>query len=317
MTFKHDENKLSFYDTAKKNDMIFPELEKYFEKMVIENSMCSVRGYQDSISRFLIYFNVYSIVDMEVITLSKLIDFQDFLRTTLNYKSVNTHILRVKAFWNKMVYREILKNDAISKLQAVKKSINKNDELDDDEIDGEIFILTEDEIQAMIDNCKDIQLKMTILLMNEFALRRDETSRILCSDIRKDIGGKTYLYVKGKGNKKVKFAIKDSTLNVIDEANKQRKSDCKYLFYGQKTKEEITGKAIFDRVIKAAKLAGISEDRIDKLGAHTIRRTAVSRWARKYGILVARDMARHSKTSTTELYAKVNQQDIDKSFLEE
>ena len=32
MPFKHDENKLSNYDAAKKNGMIFPELEKYFDK---------------------------------------------------------------------------------------------------------------------------------------------------------------------------------------------------------------------------------------------------------------------------------------------
>ncbi len=314
--FAKSETKLSKYDTAKKNRMIFIELEKYFNKMIVENSPCSVRGYQDSISRFLIYFDVHSISDMENISLNKLIDFQDNLRTNLNYKSVNTHILRIKAFWNNMVYRELLKNESISKLQALRKSINQNDQLDDDEIDGEIFILTENEIAAMINNCKDIQEKMMLMLMSEFGLRRDETSRVLLSDIRSDISGKTYLYVKGKGNKKVKFAIKDSVLDIINEASKQRKSNCEYLFYGQKTKEGINGEAVFERVVKAAKNAGISEDRVAKIGAHTIRRTSVSRWARKYGILVARDMARHSSTKTTEIYAKVTQENIDDAFLE-
>lgn len=315
--FTKNENKLSFYDTARKNGMIFPELEKYFDKMIVEKSPCSVRAYQDSISRFLIHFNIHNISGMETITLSQLIDFQDNLRIGLNYKSVNSHILRVKSFWNNMVYREFLKNDVISKIKALKKSINKNDELDDDEIDGEIFILTEEEIQAMINNTKDIQLKLTIVLMNEFGLRRDETSKILCSDIKEEIGGKTYLYVIGKGNKKVKFVIKNSVLEIINEANKLRTSNCKYLFYGQKTKEGITGGAIFDRVIAAAKNAGISEDRLAKVGAHTLRRGAITRWAKKYGILVARDMARHSNISTTQIYAKVTQQDIDKTFLEE
>lgn len=317
MPFKHDESKLSFYDTAKRDDLIFPELAKYFDKMAIDNSLCSLRGYQDSFSRFLIYFNIHSIFDLDNITLGQLIDFQDSLRKTLNYKSVNTHILRIKAIWNFLLYkeREKIKSKVITELRGLKKSVNENDELDDDEVEDDIFILEDYEIENMIENCKDIQEKLTLVFLNEFALRRDEATKILLTDIRLDANGKTYLYVKGKGNKKVKFAMKDSVLKLLDEAIKNRESDCKFLFYGQKTKEGLTGNAIFNRVIRAAKNAGVSEDRIEKIGAHTLRRTAISRWATMFDILLVRDMARHNDIRTTQRYVKVKRQNIDNAFL--
>lgn len=309
--FTKNENKPNYYEKANRLGMIFPELRSYFNKMNEEKSQCSVRGYEESISRFLIHFNVFSIADMEKITKNELINFQSSLRDSgLKFTSVNTHIQRIKAFWGDLIYRELIKNESITKIKALKKSV-KDDE------SKEIFILMDNEINAMIENTKDIQEKMMLVFMNEFALRRDEVTKILLSDIQKDVNGTVHLLVKGKGNKNVKLAMKPEVLNIFNVAINNRKSDSQYLFYGKGHKGKLTGQAVFDRVIKAARNAEILEERINKIGAHTLRRTTISRWAKKYGILIARDMARHNDVITTERYAKTTQQDIDKAFLSE
>lgn len=302
--FKKDEEKLSFYDTAKKNGMIFPELENYYNKMNIEKSTCSIRSYKESISRFQINFNIYSIEDMEKIKKNDLINYQDNLRQSgLKYTSVNAHFLRIKAFWGNLIYRELINNEVITKIKTLKKGAN-------DEVKSEIFTLTDAEVATMINSCKDIQEKLMITFMFETGARRSEITKILINDIQ---DGKVLL--KGKGNKPVKISLKPFVLEMLEQAMQERKSNCEYLFYAKGHKGQLTGEAVFDRFINAMRDAGISEDKISLAGAHTSRRTAISRWAKEYGLLVARDMARHSDAKTTQIYTKVNQEDIDNAFL--
>ena len=302
--FKKPENGLSYYDTVKQNGMIFPELENYYNDMEYEKSPCSLRDYKSAISRFQIKFNISSIADMEKIEKNDLINYQKELRKSgMKYTSVNSNFLRIKAFWGNLIYRELVNNEVITKIKALKKGAN-------DEVKSEIFTLTDDEVKSMIDSCKDIQEKLMITFMFETGARRSEITKILLTDIQ---DGKVLL--KGKGNKPVRISLKPFVLEMLEQAMKERRSDCEYLFYAKGHKGQITGKSVFNRFINAMRDAGISEEKIAIAGAHTTRRTAISRWAKEYGLLVARDMARHMDAKTTQIYAKVNQEDIDNAFL--
>jgi len=330
MTFKHDENKLSYFDTAKKNGMIFPELEEYFKIMGREKSPRSLSGYQDSISRFLIYFNIRSLADMEKIKFndkSEIIPNNEFdfikgekynslkaFQSELNngnmiYRSVNTHVLRIKAIWSSFYNDEIIQNYCISKLKPLDKPF------DDDYNENEIFALTRDEEKAIIDSCENIQKKLLLTLMFKLGLRCDEVAGILMSNI-----SNCRLKIKGKGNKPADFALSENICNLLQEYLNIRDTDSIYLFYTTKgvkgNSDKLNREAINATVKKYAKLANVAEDRLQNVTGHTPRKTFCCNAVEDYDIYTASKMCRHSNISTTEkFYAKIRQAKLDAAFI--
>lgn len=288
-------------------DNTFPELENYYKKLDIEKSPDSVRGYHDSIGRFVKYFKINSISDIESITFGSLIEFQSSLKDGgLKFTSVNSHILRIKAFWNNLLYREIIKNDCINKIKQLERTR-------EDGPKERGISLTEEEEKAMIDACKDVQSRLMLTMMFNMGLRRSEVTNIKIEDIKD-----CQLLIKGKGMKNVKFSLRPEVCEMINKFMNERKSTSDYLFYsnkGKTAKNKISGQAVRDRVVLAAQNAGISEERIKKIGSHTLRRTCGSRIAKKYGILVAREVLRHSSVVTTELYVEPDDSQVQNALL--
>ena len=328
--FTKSEDRVSYYDKAKNAGMIFPELENYFKRMEREKSPQSLRGYQDSISRFLIYFNVYSLSDMEKVkfnAVSEVLSSNDFdwvktvkynslkifqdelLNTGMIYRSVRSHILRIKAFWSSLYSDDVLMNNCITKLKLLEKPF------DDETDENEIFALTRDEEKALLNSCKNIQKKLLLTLMFKLGLRRDEVAGILMSNI-----SNCRLKIKGKGNKPAEFALSEDICSLLQEYLKIRDIDSIYLFYtnkGNKGKsDKISGESVNATVKKYAKLGGVSPERLEKVTGHTPRKTFICNAVEDYDIYEASKAARHASVKTTErFYAKIRQEKLDAVYL--
>lgn len=280
---------------------IFAELEKYYKLFENNSSPHSVRGYKDSISRFINKFNIKNVEDINNLRLRDFEEFKYSLQSDgLKESSINVHILRVKAFLNWAWNNEYISNDIFKRVKALPIKVKK-----------EIFTLTDDECKNMVSTAKSLQEKTMLVLMFELGTRRAEVASIKLSDIED-----CKITLHGKGNKHVSMVMKPEVCSLLKEYIGNRKSNSEYLFYSKKFKEGITGQAVGDRFKKAAKLAGISDDRIKNITAHVARKTFGSRIANEYGPLVAMKALRHAHLATTmNSYVKVDQNKVDAAIL--
>jgi len=123
------------------------------------------------------------------------------------------------------------------------------------------------------------------------------------------------ILIRGKGNKNKKFALRPEVCELINEYLQTRNSNSEFFFYAKGHKNGITGNAVFDRILKIGKLAGIPEEKLAKIGAHSLRRNFITKVVKQYGVAIGSKLARHSSWKTTQRYVIVDEEEINEALL--
>jgi site-specific recombinase XerD len=274
---------------------MFKELNEFIKMTEIDKSIHTTRSYSINLEKF-----------MKALDVSELNDFCDlkidiirshFLSqksSGLKESSVNAEIRVIKAFDNWLVQNGYSKKNVLTGIKLLKepKTI--------------AIILTKEEMNAMIVYCKNIKMRLMIALMLYTGIRREEIVNVKLEDFK---DGK--LTIHGKGRKERILAIHPYVLSLMDKYLKHRKNDYEYLFgtqqgfagIGAGTWHKLSVDAVRHSVKRAAELAGIKPEKIEKLNPHSLRRSFACRLAENnVGSFAIQKALGHSSIITTERY---------------
>jgi integrase/recombinase XerD len=153
----------------------------------------------------------------------------------------------------------------------------------------------------MVSKTKNLGKKLMLVIMFETGVRRGELVNIKLSDIKDN---KILLHSKG-GNEDYIFLTEDIN-KLLSLYLSKRKVQSEYLFYGRNGGHLSSG-SVNLRIKGAAKRAGISPEKIDKITAHTARKScATNMLINKNPITTVQKVLRHKNLATTsKIYAKV------------
>lgn len=219
------------------------------------------------------------------------------LESGTSSSTVNGRFRVINAFMNFLLDGEVIEKNPCEKLKNLKEEKKVPE------------ILTDEEVEAMIKAIDDDMGKVIIAFMYATGVRREELVKIKREDISED----QHVLVHGKGRKQRKLLIQDDVFELLNKYLSTHNSE--YVFPSNKKSGSITTETVRLRVKKAAELAGISEERIDKLSTHSIRRSMASSLINS-GVdsFIVRDVLGHSSAVTTARYAKVNNSSLDRAL---
>jgi site-specific recombinase XerD len=239
----------------------FPEYEEYMKKLEIDKSEHTIRSYKKSIVDFFEYFSVASLDDLKKIDAKQVRTYQSYLLDSgMKASSINANFRPISAFLNWLKNQDYIENVIT----------NKIDNLKEPKIVP--FILTDEEISAMINTETDIQNKLMLMLMFTTAIRRNELVNIRIEDI----GIGKILINKGKGDKQREVPIHPKVQILLDEYLKRNKNE--YLFVSHRGSHQLTPQSVMDRMKDAAIKANLDPERIKKISPHKARHSAISTW---------------------------------------
>lgn len=243
---------------------MFKEYDEYFETLKVDKSVHTVRAYTHILKCFVEYFKVESLDDIRRITDGDIQSYLNFLasKTTAKNKdtaksSANSHYRIIKAFLNWLVKHKYLDTAPLAQVRRYKEAKKI------------ATIFTKEERDAIILATKkrpNLQMMMAVLFYT--GLRREEATNVKLLDINNGI-----LKIHGKGNKERELPLTPFILDMINNYLANRKAQSEYLFISMRGYHQITPGSLLARVKTACKMAGIDEDKIKKIGAHSIRRS--------------------------------------------
>lgn len=255
--------------------------------------------YRKALKRLFQYFAENSISQP---TRSDLIAFRDELKAVNKASTVKTYLTATRLFFRWLEQEGLYKNIADKIKGAKVEHGHKKDALTVDQVKDVIDTFTADTEASTAK--RDYAI---FCLMVTCGLRTIEVVRADLEDLR-TLGSKTVLYVQGKGKdekseyviitREVEKAIRSYLATRTDATDKAP------LF--SSTSNNSKGKRLTTRTISGIvkerlKLAGLNSNR---LTAHSLRHTAVTLSLLGGSTLQeARQFARHSNISTTEIYA--------------
>ncbi len=271
----------------------FPTM-KLFLNMVQNNfSKHTYRMYVAALQRFVEHCNIESLEDMENMTMEKYLDYQQILSTSkenggkygMSEGSVNTHFMAIKSFVEFLTKgsNPLSKNKTIYDVESLKVIKRKK------------YFPTNDEINQIINAVKRPQEKLMLLLMAQAGLRREEITNVKVVDFFNNS-----ILVFGKGSKERSVPLTDEFMEFLNEYIQSRNNDSEYLFtaIGHKGKLR-NGDAVYCRVKEACKDAGLSDDVIEKIGPHSLRKFFGKFICRTSGVDVAQKLLGHANIAVT------------------
>jgi site-specific recombinase XerD len=275
------------------------DYEEYIE--ILEKSRKSkdtIRAYDHNIKRFLEHFNVESCEKLDKIKYKDFILYQNhLLESGLSESSANTHFRNIKAFLNYLLKCEMITSNAINKIKPLKEPQKIRE------------LLSDEEVEMMIEKSETIEEKLIIALMYATGVRRSELVNIKRSDIINQ-----HVMILGKGRKQRKLFIQNEVFELLNKYLDTHNGE--YIFYSNKRKEgNITTETVRLRVKKAAELAGIDPRRIENISPHSIRRSFASYHLNSGSdSFLVRDLLGHSSSATTARYAKIYSPNMDNAL---
>ena len=238
------------------------EIEKYLTQIASDKSVHTLRSYKSTLERFCEVCNITSISHISEMTSG---DVQDYLYTLkdegLKATSVNSHARNLTAFFNWM------RDNGIPVDIHTKKFTEEKHIAD---------VPTFDEVKNMIATSTG-KSKLLITLMAFTGARREEVTNIKVSDIKQG-----FLAIRqGKGRKDRLIPLHEDLRKMLDSYIAKRDApDFEYLLYSRRTIGGVGGGEIHKLnaeairySVKAAMLkAGIPEERVACMSAHSMRR---------------------------------------------
>lgn len=260
------------------------QVEEYIKSLEMSNkSFNTVRTYKKDIYKFIEFFNIKSVDDIQKLDQS---NYRDFISSlSVSPSSINGCIRNLSAFHTWLQDNEYIKDSSFFKVKFGKSRFVKVEKKLKD-------VLNDDEIVKIIKSADTLQEKFMIALMVFTAIRRDEVCKIKLSDINN-----CAIVINGKGSKQRRVFLNEQLCQMLNIYLAERNTECEYLFYWGSKK--ISGVTVNNRVLRAFKNAGIENK---KITAHRLRATALTNIIREFGILAAQKVAGHSNIMTTRIY---------------
>lgn len=279
---------------------MFDKLEEYFTTLKVDKSPHTVRSYTGILGKFVEHFHIESVDDIMKIDSKGIQDYLNLLATqnisadTTKEKadsakaSANGHARVIKVFLNWLEAKKYIPTNPFT------KDIKKFKEA---KTDKEFY--NEEERDKIILACKKkLWLQVTMALLFYTGLRREEAINLKISDFHGD-----YILANRKGNKQQKLYFPPFVGKLIEKYLAKRKDSCEYLLVSIRGQHQISDVSLGNRVKEACRLAGIDAERIDKTGAHTIRRSfACILFLNGASSFAIQEGLGHSNISVTERY---------------
>jgi integrase/recombinase XerD len=276
-----------------------PAIKDYIENLYLDKSEYTITSYISAIDRFFNFLQIKSTEDIRKITMSDCRKYQNFLSKNFELKNstINAYIRPLKALFNflKGEYVETNPFDGVRKLKVAK---------------SELSFLDNEEIEMMMNACKNLEEKAIFATMVNLGVRRSELVNIKLKDV---VGYK--VKIVGKGEKYRDLYFDDTTYELVQEyLNKRKHKDFEYLFRSKMGKK-YSPEAIRLKIKSIAKRAGIDPERVKEITPHSIRRSTASNLIdRDINMRVIQEVMGHSDISTTMLYAKLKNSAVEKAM---
>ena len=273
------------------------EIKEFIETKKLDKSPQTVRSYITAINKFLDYFKTDNINDISLQTCR---DYQKFLSSSgIKKSSINTYIRPLKILFNFLI--EDKRDNPFNKIKDLKTPKPVPDYLSDEEID------------KMLNSCDRILDKAIIATIILLGLRREELTNIKLSDVHD-----TFIHIEGKGDKDSDTPLREDLKSLLDsyleERNKHNYSS-KY-FFVSKMGDKFSGESIFQIFKKAAKNAGLSDERISQIHPHLGRHSYAIRLRKSCkDIRIVQRGLRHQNVNTTiKFYDRVFDDELAKAM---
>lgn len=276
-----------------------PFVNEYNDMLHLDKSQSTIDLYSGAISNFFEFIDVKDVEDIKKIVPAQCRAFQKKSMDIdgLSPASVNSYGRALKAFFSWMYKNEYIENNPWDKVNNVKQAKLQK------------AYLTNDEIDAIINACKNIEEKTIVYFLLYLGVRKSELLNIKINDIHDD-----EIVIFGKGQKARTLYLCDDVKNLLDKYLKNRKHpESEYLF--NKMGRRYASNAIFRKIKAIAKRAKISDDRIDVISPHTFRRTiATNLLDNGIDIRIIQGIMGHANISTTTLYAGIKSTAIERAM---
>ena len=232
--------------------------------------------------------------------------YQRHLQETLSAASVNSNIRPINAMYNWLIRMEYLDKNPFSKIRAVREQEKVQ------------AFLSNEEMIALVNNAKDTEEKLMLLMLMQLGLRRSELTNISIEDV----ASRTHIVINGKGGKQRLLALHSDIVGVLNRwtAIRNQKfpdTNLKWLFISRRG-GKYSGDTILRRIKRAMKRAGFSQSRIDEIHTHSLRHTFTANlFEGGADIYVAQQLLGHSDINTTKRYAHLRDNVRDNAVLQQ
>lgn len=289
------------------------QFEDFIDEMKIENkSKNTIRSYEASIGEFLDYvqksFSVdrFDIEHIRKITKKDILAYRNFLvgkqgenGKKLSPASVNTKMRPLSKFFNWLLELEYINSNPYTKIKAVKEG------------EKVPVFLTEEEQEKLLLAILDMSLRdrLMITMMLYLGIRRGEVVKIEVSDIDGN-----HILIRGKGKKQRVLALNEEIMYLLSEYLPQYNN--KYLFVSERGQHQLSEESVRLIFNEALELSGINPERAKLLTPHKLRHTAAVNYVSKnIPLNVIQVILGHENTQTTQIYAHVRSDVVDKAML--
>lgn len=260
-----------------------------------QKSEQTIRSYDKDIRKFSDYFGITELSQLHNLTVT---DYNRFYSAVeLSPNSLRALIRNLNAFFTNL--GKPFRDNAFFDVRFGGKKFPKVEAKD-------VNPPTDEEISKIIKSARNKQEKLMFLMLAYQGFRRDEVRKIKLSDI-----SGCHVRIVGKGNKKFDVRLHDNVCKVLNEYLAEEYAGTDYLFVGERGEGAgngcITGNAVNNRVKSAMQRAGFSPERIKEIHAHSFRHTFVSEMIKEFGLEIAKEAARHTNISVTQIYNHTGQ----------
>jgi len=242
---------------------MFDEYQEFVKVVEADKSSHTVRSYKSNLTHFFDDMSIQNLGDLETLTAKNIRKYMSDMKTTKKPSSINARMRVIKAFCYWLIENNYMSNNPLTGVKFFKETKKI------------AAVLTDEERDKIILSCKDIRSKFLMALMLYTGMRREEVTNLKIKDIEN-----SRILIHGKGSKDRLLALNQYVSDLFVEYMQTRKDDCEYIFCSDRNFGEKSGKwhkvsteSIRTSVKRAAELAGISPERIEKISCHTLRRT--------------------------------------------
>jgi site-specific recombinase XerD len=278
------------------------EIQEYLNTVKMDKSEHTVRSYEYAIKLFLDFIQAKDFSDIEKVTSAKCREFQSHLMEDKAKSSINAYVRPLKALFNWLIENEYLTVTPFGKVKYLKTAKVMP------------VFLSEEEISAMINACKNVEEEFIFTLMLTTGLRRNELVKLKLVDIEDN-----HILVHGKGSKDRRLILQPAVValmkDYLDYRNTKYSDKSEYLLVS-KMSCGYSGESIRQKIQRIGERAGLSPERLEKIHPHTLRHTfATNLVGSGADIRIVQGALGHANLNTTMIYAHLRDSALDNAML--